>query len=51
MPTTVSVPCEVSDEVAVIFPPVIDEKIAVIPEMRLVKRLVEVAKSKNPLRT
>ena len=50
MPRTVRVPCEVSDEVAVISPPVIEENIAVIPEMRFVKKLVEVAKSKNALR-
>ena len=38
-----SVPLDVRDEVAVIDPPVIDEKIAVIPEMSEEKRLVEVA--------
>ena len=50
VPMTVRVPCEVSDEVAVISPPVIDEKIAVIPERRLAKKFVEVATSKNALR-
>jgi hypothetical protein len=50
LPSTVSVPFEVRDEVAVIEPPVIDENIAVIPEIRLVKKLVEVALSKNALR-
>ena len=47
LPSTVRVPCEIRDEVAVIEPPVIDENIAVIPETRLVKKLVEVALSKN----
>ncbi len=50
-PRTVSVPCDVKDDVAVMEPPVIDEKIAVIPEMRLLKKLVEVALSKKALRT
>ena len=47
LPSTVRVPCEIRDEVAVIEPPVIDENIAVIPETRLVKKLVDVALSKN----
>ena len=51
LPLTVSVPCDVNEDVAVIDPPVIDEKIAVIPEIRLVKKLVDVALSKNALRT
>ena len=51
LPSTVRVPCEIRDEVAVIEPPVIDENIAVIPEIQLVKKLVDVALSKNPLRT
>ena len=50
VPLTVRVPCDVNDEVAVIDPPVIEEKIAVIPEIKLVKKLVEVAVSKNALR-
>ena len=50
VPLTVRVPSDVNDDVAVIEPPVIDEKIAVIPDMRLVKKLVEVALSKNALR-
>ena len=48
MVASVAVPDEVNDEVAVIVPPVIlpavnDEKNAVTPLMRVVKRLVEVA--------
>ena len=50
LPSTVRVPCDVNDEVAVIVPPVISENIAVIPEIKLVKKLVEVALSKNALR-
>ena len=51
LPSTVRVPCDVNDEVAIIEPPVIDENIAVIPETRLVKKLVEVALSKNAFLT
>jgi hypothetical protein len=43
MPLTESVPCDVSDEVAVIVPPVIEEKMAVIPLIMVVKKFVEVA--------
>jgi hypothetical protein len=46
-PLTWKVPCERSDEVATIFPPVIELKIAVTPLTRLVKKLVDVALSKN----
>ena len=46
-PLTWNVPCERSDDVATISPPVIELKIAVIPLIRLVKKLVDVALSKN----
>ena len=50
LPLTVRVPCESNDDVAIISPPVIDENIAVIPEIKLAKKLVDVALSKNALR-
>ena len=42
-PETVSVPFEVRDEVAVIDPPVTEEKVAVIALRSVVKKLDEVA--------
>ncbi len=45
-PATVRVPCDVNEEVAVMFPPVIFENIAVIPEIRFEKKLVDVAEEK-----